>query len=223
MTINPQEVLRDDVEVKTALISVFDKTGVVEFAGALRKMGIRIISTGGTARALQEDLVPTADISQVTGFPEILDGRVKTLHPIIHAGILANKANPEHMRILEEHNITPIDMVVVNLYPFQQVARRLDVTESQLVENIDVGGPTLLRAAAKNFGSVAVVPSPDYYQGILDELGKNSRKLSYETRWQLMRAAFRVLATDSAAVDARFGLSTVDGDERARKAKSTSK
>ena len=223
MTINPQEVLRDDVEVRTALISVFDKTGVVEFARELDKRGVNIISTGGTAKAIRDAGIPVTDVTEVTGFPEILDGRVKTLHPVIHAGILANKANPDHMRVLAEHNITPIDMVVVNLYPFQQVARKPDVTESQLVENIDVGGPTLLRAAAKNFGSVAVVSSPEHYERIIGELDRTGGKLSYETRWMLMRAAFRVLSTDSTAVDTRFGLSTVDSDERARKAKSTSK
>src|SRR5882762_6861564 len=142
--------------IKRALISVTDKTGVVEFAAGLRDLGVEIISTGGTARAIHEGGVPVREVSEVTGFPEMLDGRLKTINPRIAGGILAIRGNAEHMRSIAEHQIPPIDMVVVNLYAFETVAGRKNAPLSELIENIDIGGPTLIRAAAKNYQDVAV-------------------------------------------------------------------
>src|ERR671939_593460 len=155
--------------IRRALLSVSDKTGLVEFARRLREFGVELISTGGTARALREAGVEVRDVSDVTGFPEMLDGRVKTLHPRIHGGILAVRERPEHARALEEHRIGPIDMVVINLYPFEQTVAREGVTLEEAVEQIDIGGPAMVRSAAKNFNDVAVVVSPDSYAEILEE------------------------------------------------------
>ena len=156
--------------IKRALISVTDKTGVVEFAQGLRDLGVEIISTGGTARALEAAGVPVREVSELTGFPEMLDGRLKTIHPRVAGGVLAIRANPEHMQSLAAHRIPLIDMVVVNLYQFEKVAAKQGVPLSELIANIDIGGPTLIRAAAKNYQDVAVVVSPDDYPAILEEL-----------------------------------------------------
>ena len=137
-----------------ALISVSDKTGLVEFAQGLSQLGWELVSTGGTAKALRTAGLHVRDISEVTGFPEILDGRVKTLHPKLHGGLLARRQDPEHMRVAAEHEIAPIDLVAVNLYPFQSTAARPGVTRDEVIENIDIGGPSMLRSAAKNFESV---------------------------------------------------------------------
>src|SRR5262249_27181875 len=145
-------------KIGRALISVTDKTGVVEFAAGLRKWGVEIISTGNTAKQLRDAGLPVRDISEVTGMPEMLDGRVKTLHPKVHGGILARRDNPEHQKTLEQHGIATIDLVAVNLYPFEQVAARGAKFED-LIENIDIGGPSMIRSAAKNFADVAVVTS----------------------------------------------------------------
>src|SRR5438105_4628189 len=142
-----------DVRVRRALISVHDKVGLVEFGRALAALDIEVLSTGGTARALEEAGVPVTAVEAVTGAPEMLDGRVKTLHPNIHGGILADRANPEHMRQLQERGIRPIDLVVVSLYPFEQVTARPGCTAEEAIENIDIGGPTMIRAAAKNHAS----------------------------------------------------------------------
>ncbi|MCM8782996.1 MAG: bifunctional phosphoribosylaminoimidazolecarboxamide formyltransferase/IMP cyclohydrolase, partial [Candidatus Omnitrophica bacterium] len=158
------------LEVKTALISVSDKAGIVEFAKELNNLGIEILSTGGTARLLKENNIPVQEVSDYTGFPEMLDGRLKTLHPKIHAGLLALRDNPEHMRSLEKHNIKPLDMVVVNLYPFEKVIKKPDIELKEAIENIDIGGPTMLRSAAKNYRSVAVVCNPGRYPQIITEL-----------------------------------------------------
>src|SRR5436309_849243 len=159
-----------DVRIRRALISVHDKAGLVEFGRALAALDVEILSTGGTARALAEAGIPVTPVEAVTGAPEMLDGRVKTLHPIIHGGILADRANPEHMRQLEARGIRPIDLVVVSLYPFEEVTARPDCTPTEAIENIDVGGPTMIRAAAKNHGSVAVVTGPEQYEDVLQEL-----------------------------------------------------
>ena len=151
--------------IKRALISVTDKTGVVEFAAGLRDLGVEIISTGGTARALHEAGIAVREVSEVTGFPEMLDGRVKTIHPRIAGGVLAIRGNAEHMQSLAEHSIPPIDMVVVNLYAFEKIAAKPGVSMQELIENIDIGGPTMIRAAAKNYQDVAVVASPADYAG----------------------------------------------------------
>ena len=150
-----------------ALISVSDKTGLVEFAQGLSKLGWDLVSTGGTAKALRTAGLQVKDISEVTGFPEILDGRVKTLHPLVHGGLLARREDPEHMRVAAEHGIAPIDLVAVNLYPFQATAARAGVTRDEVIENIDIGGPSMLRSAAKNFESVTVVVDPADYARVL--------------------------------------------------------
>src|SRR5690242_9461413 len=156
--------------IKRALISVTDKTGIVDFARALQDLGVEIISTGGTARAIQEAGVAVREVSEVTGFPEMLDGRLKTINPRVAGGILAMRAKPDHMQSLARHDIPAIDMVVVNLYAFEKVAAQRDAHLAELIENIDIGGPTLIRAAAKNYQDVAVVTSPDDYAAILEEL-----------------------------------------------------
>src|SRR5215212_11192499 len=149
--------------IRRALLSVSDKTGLAEFARGLGRLGVELLSTGGTAAALREAGLEVRDVSDVTGFPEMLDGRVKTLHPRIHGGILAVRDNPEHARALAEHDLGPIDMVVVNLYPFEQTIACEGVTLEEAVEQIDIGGPSMVRSAAKNFNDVAVVTSPELY------------------------------------------------------------
>ena len=172
-----------------ALISVSDKTGIVEFAKELVNLGIEIISTGGTYNKLKEEGIAAIEISELTGFPECLDGRVKTLHPIVHAGLLAMRSNEEHMKTLKELNIETIDFVIVNLYPFKATVLKPDVTRAEAVENIDIGGPTMLRAAAKNYQDVAVVVDPADYQVVLDEL-KASKEVSLDTKFYLMQKVF---------------------------------
>ncbi|HYP53529.1 MAG TPA: hypothetical protein VEQ42_08310, partial [Pyrinomonadaceae bacterium] len=176
--------------IRRALLSVSDKTGLVDFARALRGFGVELLSTGGTAKALREAGLDVRDVSEVTGFPEMLDGRVKTLHPRIHGGILAVRDNPEHVRALAEHGIGPIDMVVVNLYPFEETVAREGVTLEEAVEQIDIGGPSMVRSAAKNFRDVAVVTSPVIYPRIFEELTRTGGSLSLGTRSQLALEAF---------------------------------
>ncbi len=166
------------IKVKRALISVSDKAGLLDFARGLHQLGIEIISTGGTAKLLQAAEIPVTEIDQVTGFPEILDGRLKTLHPAVHGALLALRDNPAHMEQLQKHKIGLIDMVVVNLYPFERAIQKKNISLAEALENIDIGGPTMLRSAAKNFKSVAVVSSPKRYNDILKELDTNSGLLS---------------------------------------------
>jgi phosphoribosylaminoimidazolecarboxamide formyltransferase / IMP cyclohydrolase len=194
MTISP---------IRRALLSVSDKTGLVDLARGLAALGIELISTGGTRKALAEAGLAVKDISEVTGFPEILDGRVKTLHPRIHGGILAVRGNPEHVRTLGEHGIQPIDLVVCNLYPFEATVARAGSTHEEIVENIDIGGPSMIRSAAKNHLDVAVVTEPGQYAGILEEL-KSSGGLSLATRERLAAAAFARTAAYDAAISAYF-------------------
>jgi phosphoribosylaminoimidazolecarboxamide formyltransferase/IMP cyclohydrolase len=186
------------------LISVTDKTGILEFARALTALGAELISTGGTARLLREANLPVRDVSEITGFPEMLDGRLKTLHLKIHGGILAIRSNPDHALALAQHSITPIDMVVVNLYRFADAAAKADATMEDLIENIDIGGPAMIRSAAKNYASVAVVVSPADYPSIAEELRASAGKLSPETRWRLAKKAFRTTADYDAAISARL-------------------
>jgi phosphoribosylaminoimidazolecarboxamide formyltransferase/IMP cyclohydrolase len=188
--------------IQRVLISVTDKTGVVEFARELSGMGAEIVSTGGTARLLREAGVTVKDVAEVTGFPEMLDGRVKTLHPKIAGGILAIRSNAAHRRAIEEHGIAPIDMVVVNLYRFEDVAAKADARLEDLIENIDIGGPTMIRAAAKNYQDVAVVVSPADYGAVIEEMRKDG--LSLDTRWRLAKKAFRTTADYDAAIAARL-------------------
>jgi phosphoribosylaminoimidazolecarboxamide formyltransferase / IMP cyclohydrolase len=190
--------------VQRVLISVTDKNGIVSFARELNALGAELISTGGTARLLRESNVPVADVSAVTGFPEMLDGRVKTLHPKIAGGVLAIRGSEDHMRALAEHGIVAIDMVVVNLYQFEEVAAKEGARLEELIENIDIGGPTLIRAAAKNYQDVAIVVSPADYDAILEELRASRGALSLETRWRLARKAFRTTADYDSAISARL-------------------
>ncbi len=185
------------------LISVTDKTGVSEFARGLADFGAELISTGGTARLLREKHIPVKDVSEVTGFPEMLDGRVKTMHPKITGAILAVRENPEHMASLREHAIEPIDMVVVNLYQFEKIAARADASLDDLIEHIDIGGPTMIRSAAKNWQDVAIITSPADYQPILDELRVRG-VLSRETKWNLAKQAFATTAAYDHAISARL-------------------
>jgi len=173
-----------------AIISVSDKSGLVEFAGGLSKLGMEIISTGGTAKVLRESGIPVLEVSEVTGSPEMLDGRVKTLHPKIHAGILALREKKEHLQQLKEQGIGPIDFVVVNLYPFEQTVSKKNVKLDDAIENIDVGGPAMIRAAAKNYMNVGVVVDPSDYQMVLDELRKD-KSLSLQTKEMLAVKAFQ--------------------------------
>jgi len=185
--------------IKRALISVSNKEGIIPFAKQLSELGVEIISTGGTKKALQEAGIPVISISEVTGFPEILDGRVKTLHPMIHGGLLAIRENEHHRLQLEEHNITPIDLVVANLYPFQQTIARKNVTFADAIENIDIGGPTMLRAAAKNHQYVTVVVDPTDYETVLQELKENGA-VSKETNLRLAAKVFRHTAAYDAVI-----------------------
>ena len=161
-------------KIERALLSVTDKTGLLPFAQKLHAMGVELISTGGTAKLLRDNQIPVREVADVTGFPEMLDGRVKTIHPRIAGGILAIRDNPEHMKALAEHDIPPIQMVVVNLYQFEKFANKPGVTRAELIENIDIGGPTMIRAAAKNYQDVAIVVAPNQYEGILAEM-ENTR------------------------------------------------
>ncbi|MGG3905894.1 bifunctional phosphoribosylaminoimidazolecarboxamide formyltransferase/IMP cyclohydrolase [Geobacillus stearothermophilus] len=185
--------------VKRALISVSNKEGIIPFAKQLAELGVDIISTGGTKRALEEAGVPVISISDVTGFPEILDGRVKTLHPAIHGGILAVRSDERHQAALKEHGIRPIDLVVVNLYPFQQTIAKPDVTLAEAIENIDIGGPTMVRAAAKNYADVAIVVDPADYPMVIEEL-KTTGSIQAKTRQQLAAKAFRHTAAYDAMI-----------------------
>ncbi len=190
--------------VRRALLSVTDKDGLVPFARGLSAHGVELVSTGGTARTLREAGLPVRDIGDLTGFPEMLDGRVKTLHPKVHGGILHVRSNPEHLRAVAEHRIEPIDMVVVNLYAFEKTAAREGVPFGELIENIDIGGPSMLRSAAKNFEDVAVVTSPGDYEPLLAELaahpGETGGQLTRSTRWRLARQAFATTAAYDVAI-----------------------
>ncbi|MGG5252442.1 bifunctional phosphoribosylaminoimidazolecarboxamide formyltransferase/IMP cyclohydrolase [Neobacillus sp. SM06] len=184
---------------KRALISVSDKTGITNFAKELVSLGFELISTGGTKKALQNEGIPVMSVSDVTGFPEILEGRVKTLNPYIHGGLLAKQDDPEHQKQLEEHKIAPIQLVVVNLYPFQQTIEKPDVTVADAIENIDIGGPTMLRASAKNHQYVTVVVDPADYETVVTEL-KAEGITTLETRRKLAAKVFRHTAAYDALI-----------------------
>ena len=177
------------MKIKRALLSVSDKTGIVELGKFLSNNGVEIISTGGTMKALREAGVPVTYVSDVTGFPEIMDGSVKTLNPKIHGAILAVRSNPEHMEALAEHNITPIDLVVVNLYPFRETIAKPGVTEAEAIENIDIGGPAMVRASAKNFKDVVIVTYPRRYAQLMEMLDKDG-DIDQHTRKELAFEAF---------------------------------
>ncbi|MCC6536558.1 MAG: bifunctional phosphoribosylaminoimidazolecarboxamide formyltransferase/IMP cyclohydrolase [Bryobacterales bacterium] len=199
-------------KIERALLSVTDKTGLAAFAKTLAALGVELISTGGTARLLREAGLAVKDVSEVTGFPEMLDGRVKTIHPLVAGGVLAIRSNPAHMAALAEHGIPRIDMVVVNLYAFEQFAAKPGVHTEELVENIDIGGPTMIRAAAKNYQDVAVVTSAADYEALAAELTASGGSLALSTHWRLAKAAFERTARYDAAITERLArIEVADG------------
>ena len=187
-------------KIKRALISLSDKTGAVEFAKALQAYDVDIISTGGTAKAMRDAGINVTDVSDVTGFPEMMDGRVKTLHPKMHGAFLALRDNPEHVASMKEHGIEPIDMIVVNLYPFEETVAKEGVSLEDAVENIDIGGPAMIRSASKNWRDVAVVTDPRLYEGLIDELRASEGSLSLETRQRLAVLAYTRTASYDLAI-----------------------
>ncbi len=188
-----------------ALLSVSDKNGLADFARGLSALGYELVSTGGTAKALRAAGLEVLDVSEVTGFPEMMDGRVKTLHPKIHGGILSMRSNPEHARAMADHGITPIDVVVVNLYPFEATVAKSGVSFEEGIENIDIGGPSLVRASAKNHADVTIVVDPADYASVLDEMRRNGGTTAPETRRRLAAKAYRHTAAYDAAISGWFG------------------
>jgi phosphoribosylaminoimidazolecarboxamide formyltransferase / IMP cyclohydrolase len=188
------------IMIKQALLSVSDKTGILEFARALQALGVTLLSTGGTARLLADNGVAVTEVADYTGFPEMLDGRVKTLHPKVHGGILARRDLPEHVAALAQHGIPAIDMVVVNLYPFQQTVAKDQCTLADAIENIDIGGPTMLRSAAKNHKDVVVVCDPADYDGVLAEMKANHGEVSYDSKFELAKKVFAHTAQYDGAI-----------------------
>ncbi|HET9525671.1 MAG TPA: bifunctional phosphoribosylaminoimidazolecarboxamide formyltransferase/IMP cyclohydrolase [Pyrinomonadaceae bacterium] len=192
-------------KIHRAIISVSDKTGIIDLALTLKEFGVEIISTGGTAKSLREAGIDVLDVSDITGFPEMMDGRVKTLHPRVHGGLLALRDNPEHIAAMERNGIQPIDMVVVNLYPFAATIAREGVTRDEAIEQIDIGGPAMIRSAAKNARDVAVVVSPEQYDALMVELKNNDGALSIATREQLAQEAFQQTAKYDSIVSSYLG------------------
>ena len=196
--------------IQRAILSVTDKTGLADFARKLAALGVELISTGGTAKLLRDSGVTVKDISDLTGFPEMLDGRVKTLHPKVHGGILHRRDNAAHRAAVAEHGIAPIDMVVVNLYAFERTAAKPGVAFEELIENIDIGGPSMIRSAAKNFHDVAIVTSPADYDFIADELARSGGTLSPETKWRLAQKAFATTAAYDSAIASTLERATAE-------------
>ena len=186
--------------IQRAILSVTDKSGLVDFARRLSALGVELVSTGGTSKLLRDSGISVKDISDLTGFPEILDGRVKTLHPKVHGGILHRREDPKHVAVVKEHGIQPVDMVVVNLYAFEKTAAKAGVQFEELIENIDIGGPSMIRSAAKNFQDVAIVTSPADYESIASELENAGGTLSRETKWRLAQKAFATTAAYDSAI-----------------------
>jgi len=177
-------------KIERAIISVTDKTGVVDFAKTLAGFGVQILSTGGTAKALREGGIPVMEISDYTGFPEMLDGRVKTLHPKVHGGILGIRDNEEHGKMMKKHGIENIDLIVVNLYQFEKTVAKEGVTIEDAIENIDIGGPAMLRSSAKNFRDVTVITDPSDYSAVLNEMSENGGATTLKTRFRLAKKVF---------------------------------
>jgi phosphoribosylaminoimidazolecarboxamide formyltransferase/IMP cyclohydrolase len=186
--------------IRTALLSVSDKNGIVEFAQALHQLGVKLISTGGTAKLLADKGLPVTEVSALTGFPEMLDGRVKTLHPKVHGGLLARRDSKEHMAAIQEHGIDTIDLLVINLYPFTETISKSECSFDEAVENIDIGGPAMLRAAAKNHQDVTVLVSPDDYSSVLEEMCRNQNAVSYTTNLALAKKVFAHTAQYDGAI-----------------------
>ncbi len=187
-------------KIQRAIISLSDKTGIEDFAQNLQGFGVEILSTGGTAKVLRDRGLRIKDVSEYTGFPEMLDGRVKTLHPKIHGGLLGIRDNPAHAGKMKEHGILPIDMVVVNLYPFEATVAKPSCTLEEAVENIDIGGPSMLRAAAKNYPYVTVIVDPADYKPILEEMKNNGGMVSPETNFRLAKKVYRLTARYDQAI-----------------------
>ena len=200
---------------RKALISVSDKTGLTDLAKTFTKFGIELLSTGGTAKMLQEAGLDVTEIGEYTGFPEMLDGRVKTLHPKVHGGILARRDVDAHLKALEEHAIPAIDVVVVNLYPFVQTVAKPDCTLEDAIENIDIGGPTMVRAAAKNWQHVAVITDPSDYPALIQEIESSAGAISQETRFRLARSAFSHTAAYDSAISNYLTATNMDGERQA--------
>jgi len=198
-------------KIQRAILSVTDKTGLVDFARRLGVLGIELISTGGTAKLLRDSGIAVKDISELTGFPEMLDGRVKTLHPKVHAGILHRREDAKHIAAVKEHGIQPIDMVVVNLYAFEKTAAKAGVAFEELIEHIDIGGPSMIRSAAKNFQDVAIVTSPADYDAIASELQLSSGQLSRQTKWRLAQKAFATTAAYDSSIATTLERISADG------------
>jgi phosphoribosylaminoimidazolecarboxamide formyltransferase/IMP cyclohydrolase len=186
--------------IQRAIISLSDKSGIVRFAKDLQAFGVEILSTGGTAKTLRESGLRIMDVSEYTGFPEMLDGRVKTLHPKIHGALLGIRDNPDHARKMKEHGMVPIDMVVGNLYPFEATVSRPSCTLEEAIENIDIGGPSMLRAAAKNYPYVTVIVEPADYQPVLDEMKKTGGVISKETNFRLAKKVYALTARYDKAI-----------------------
>lgn len=197
---SPSESSRSQSKIRRAILSVTDKTGIAEFARKLGDLGVELVSTGGTAKLLRDSGIRVKDISELTGFPEMLDGRVKTLHPKVHGGILHRREDAAHCSAVAEHDILPIDMVVVNLYAFEKTAAKPGVHFEELIENIDIGGPSMIRSAAKNFQDVAVVTSPSDYASIIEEMAQANGALSAATKWRLAQKAFATTAAYDSAI-----------------------
>jgi phosphoribosylaminoimidazolecarboxamide formyltransferase/IMP cyclohydrolase len=187
-------------KIQRAIISLSDKTGIVQFAKDLQAFGVEILSTGGTAKNLRESGLKIMDVSEYTGFPEMLDGRVKTLHPKIHGGLLGIRDNPEHAKKMKEHGIIPIDMVVVNLYPFEATVAKPSCTLEEAIENIDIGGPSMLRAAAKNYPYVTVIVDPVDYKTVLEEMNKSGGTVSKETNFRLAKKVYQLTSRYDRAI-----------------------
>src|SRR5512147_776726 len=198
-------------QITRALISVSDKTGIIEFSKALAGYDVEILSTGGTAKMLREAGLSVKDVSEFTGFPEMLDGRVKTLHPKVHGGLLGMRSNPEHVAKMKEHGIENIDMVVVNLYPFEATVAKEGCTLEDAIENIDIGGPTMLRSAAKNWPDVTVITDPADYAKVLSEMAGNAGAVSRETNFRLAVKVYQRTAAYDAAISNWLGRRTGDG------------
>lgn len=187
-------------KIKKVIISVSNKAGVLECAQELSKFGVEILSTGGTAKSLREAGLAIKDVSEYTGFPEMLDGRVKTLHPKVHGGLLGRRSNPEHVSKMKEYNIDPIDMIIVNLYPFEETVAKKDCTLEDAIENIDIGGPTMLRSAAKNYEDVTVIVDPADYQKVIAEMKANNGVVSKATNFYLAKKVFQRTSQYDAAI-----------------------
>jgi len=192
-------------KINRAVISLSDKTGIIDFARDLQSFGVEILSTGGTAKTLRESGLTILDVSEYTGFPEMLDGRVKTLHPKIHGGLLGIRDNPEHAKKMKDHGIREIDMVVVNLYPFEATVAKPSCTLEDAIENIDIGGPSMLRAAAKNYPYVTVIVDPSDYKTVLEEMKKTNGAVSRETNFRLAKKVFQLTARYDKAIAEYLG------------------